>query len=281
MESLRQDIDVRGVLQPITLRRRDNDSYEVIIGSRRFAALQAARGPEGALNAGEYKIVEWSDDQCIQAAMSENKERADLAPVEEGRYYNNLARLIKADDGTVTDELLGEKTGVDRPRINDLRHLAESFDRLPESWQAQLSRPANCSSSDESAITVTHWKHLRSLVTDTIDKKVLRLMEKTAKKGWSCAKLKAELDALKAQEGIKAKSVRPVRERDPDADPDYPVVLKGLRAATVKLGRDDETANLINELIVMIEKRVKAQQQDDAADGDKKAEKAPKAKKAA
>ena len=158
------------LLQPIILRRIPDGGYEGIVGARRFKALKALRGEDGVLHAGEYRSVDWDDDQCVKAAVVENREREDLAPVDEGRFANALAERLQRQGKDHTDTVLEQKTGIDRSRISDLRALAEKFDLLPKSWREQLSVPANCRSGDsgEPTITSTHWKHVRGLIKKAI-----------------------------------------------------------------------------------------------------------------
>lgn len=279
VDSLSSDIAKQGLLQPITLRGKSSGVYEVVIGSRRLRAILAERGPDGVLNAGEFTIIDWNDDKCIQAAISENNERTDLSPLEEARYIKTLARLLAEKGVTVTDELLEQKTGMDRPRINDLRQLADSIDSLTEKWRDQLGRPANRRSSDNSpddvtTITLTHWKHIRALVKGPVDKRLARLMDRAASEKWSCARFKDEVDSFKSEEGLTAKLRKIVPERDPNAAPNYQVVLKGLKSAVVQVGNDDEVAMEINKLIIRLEDLLKKQKAVEAVSAEKPQEEA-------
>ena len=277
--SLVNDIVVQGVLQPIKLRAKGT-GYELIFGGRRFKALKEIRGAEGALNEGEYTLVDWDDEKCLRAAVSENKERADLSPYEEARFYSGIFFQFGNISGDkVTDELLAEKTGEDRGRINELRSLAERFDTLPKSWQEQLRLSPNCRQSDKEVvqpiITPTHWKHVRAQVKDAIPGDLVVVMEMCVKEGWTSAKFKENVEALK--NGASSSSTATTTERDPNGNPDYQVVKRGLKAAFLGVGKDVAVAKLIEDALTPVEKLL-AEQTEKAALA-KEAAKAEKAKK--
>jgi len=194
VQSLVEDIGVnQGILQPILL-RKTQDGYEVIAGGRRFTALTQMRGSNGVLNANEYRIVDWDDDRCIRAAISENEQREDLSPLAEGRFLNNLAQQL-AEQGVkkVTGDVLADKTGFGRQRVSDAMDLATNYHLLPKSWKGALATPGNCRLGDKPTITATHWKHVRKQVKGKIPKAIRSLMNQAAKEGWTAKTFKKAL----------------------------------------------------------------------------------------
>lgn len=75
-----------GVLQPILVRQGEGGkSYEVVCGSRRFAAARAA-----GLEEIPAVIREMTDDQVVEIQMIENLQREDLSPIDEAEGYQTL-----------------------------------------------------------------------------------------------------------------------------------------------------------------------------------------------
>ena len=264
-----------GVLQPILMRKTDGGGYEIVAGSRRFHALTIMRGQdEGALHSDEYRIVEMSDDQAIRAAVSENKERQDVSPAAEGQYLNKLAKTLGQDGTKITDEVLETKTGLDRPRINSMRALADCIGFLPESWQKGFNEPPNRSPGDNS-LTATHFKHVRKRVAGVskITAETMALLEKTVEEGWSAKELKKKVKALDGHAENSQEATE--RVRDQEAEPDYSKVLKSLKTARVHTGSDDELAALIEPIIAKVESTIEAQKAEaEAKDKDNAVEKA-------
>ena len=66
-----------GVIQPVTLRKLDEDSYQIIAGERRYRASQMA----GLLSIPAYiKIAD--EDETMEMALIENIQREDLNSIE-------------------------------------------------------------------------------------------------------------------------------------------------------------------------------------------------------
>ena len=95
MEDLTNSIKERGIIQPILVRKQD-DNYEIIAGERRWQAAQ---------NAGlhEVPIVEiHADDlKSLEFAIVENVQRDDLNPIEEASGYKRLIEEFQYDQDKV------------------------------------------------------------------------------------------------------------------------------------------------------------------------------------
>ena len=207
---LRANLSKNELIHPIILRRtpqpQDGCEYEVIIGGRRYFALGEIRGKNGVLQRQEYRIVKWDDKKCIQAALSENSQRFDLSPYEEGHFLNHVAMHM----GIKTDVELEKLTGISRQSINELRDLDEKYAKLPESWKKALRAPPNCRSSDKS-MTLTHYKHIRASLKNEITEPVRNMLDKAATEHWSCAQLKTAVDALAGGKSSPGKPAIPKR----------------------------------------------------------------------
>jgi ParB/RepB/Spo0J family partition protein len=102
---LTKSIEEEGVLQPIVV-RQVKDKYEIVVGSRRFAAAKAA-----GLKLMPAIVREMSDDAAIVASLVENIQRGDIEPEEEARAYRTLVEIYGST------RKVAEKVGIDQSRI--------------------------------------------------------------------------------------------------------------------------------------------------------------------
>jgi len=85
LADLSASIKERGVIQPIVVRGRGQDDYEIIAGERRWRAAQRA-----GLHEVPVVIVEVTDAEALELAIIENVQRADLNAIEEAAGYQAL-----------------------------------------------------------------------------------------------------------------------------------------------------------------------------------------------
>ena len=86
LEDLSASIRERGIIQPIVVRSRAQDVYEIIAGERRWRAAQRA-----GLHEVPIVVIEASDGEALELAIIENVQRSDLNPLEEATGYQVLA----------------------------------------------------------------------------------------------------------------------------------------------------------------------------------------------
>lgn len=102
-----------GVIQPITLRKMDDDSYQIIAGERRYRA---------SLLAGQETIpayVKTADDENVmEMALIENIQREDLNSIEVALAYQNLIETYN-----LTQEQLSDRIGKKRTTISNYLRL--------------------------------------------------------------------------------------------------------------------------------------------------------------
>lgn len=114
LQELATSIKQIGVIQPITLRQINEDTYQIIAGERRFRASQLA-----GLKAIPAYIRTAEDETVMEMALIENIQREDLNSIEIALAYQNL---IESYD--LTQEKLSERVGKKRTTIaNYLRLL--------------------------------------------------------------------------------------------------------------------------------------------------------------
>ena len=116
LEDLTNSIKERGMIQPIIVRKSNNENlkYEIIAGERRWLAAQRA----GIHNV-PVVITEADDLKSLEFAIVENVQRHDLNPLEEAQGYK---RLI--DEFSYDQEKVSKFIGKSRSYItNSLRIL--------------------------------------------------------------------------------------------------------------------------------------------------------------
>lgn len=116
-ESLRElasSIKELGVIQPITVRKLDFNSYQLVSGERRFRASKLI----GLERIPAYIRIA-NDQESLEMALVENIQRQDLDPIEIALSYQRLIEEIQ-----VTQEELSDRVGKNRSTIaNYLRLL--------------------------------------------------------------------------------------------------------------------------------------------------------------
>jgi ParB family chromosome partitioning protein len=102
-----------GLLQPVVVRRTGEDSYELIMGERRWRAAQ-----EAGLTAIPAIVRDTDDNDMLRDALLENLHRSQLNPLEEAAAYGQLLE----DFGCTHDEL-AQRIGRSRPQISNTLRL--------------------------------------------------------------------------------------------------------------------------------------------------------------
>ena len=114
LDELAQSIKDHGLLEPLVVRRRGQDQFEIIAGERRWRASQRA-----GLREVLVVVHDVSAQSAFELALIENVQREDLDPME---FAEALDRLIK--EYGYTQETLAGRVGKDRSTIaNALRLL--------------------------------------------------------------------------------------------------------------------------------------------------------------
>ncbi len=140
LQELTESIKQLGVIQPITVRKVDNDRYQLISGERRLRAAKLA-----GLKTIPAFVRSTDDNNMLLEALVENIQREDLNPIEIAISFKRLIEELN-----LTQEQLSKTTGKGRSTIaNYLRLL-----NLPPEIQAGLR-------ADK--ITMAHAKVLASI----------------------------------------------------------------------------------------------------------------------
>ena len=98
LSDLEKSIKERGIIQPIIVRKSDeNSKYEIIAGERRWLAAQKA-----GLNEVPVVVTEADDLKSLEFAIVENVQRNDLNPLEEAQGYQRLINDFAYDQEKVS-----------------------------------------------------------------------------------------------------------------------------------------------------------------------------------
>ena len=124
LNSLSLSIREVGVLQPVLIRRKTSDTFELIAGERRWrAAKRAGKETIPAI------VRDVEDLTSLEHALVENLHRQDLGPLEEAAAYQQLI-----DDFQLSQEAVAKRVGKSRPAITNALRLLQ----LPSSVQGFL-----------------------------------------------------------------------------------------------------------------------------------------------
>ena len=113
LNELAQSIKEIGIVQPITVRKLNSNSFQLIAGERRLRASKIA----GLTKIPAYvRLAE--DDKMLEMALVENIQREDLDSIEVAISYQ---RLI--DECDLTQESLSDRVGKKRSTISNYLRL--------------------------------------------------------------------------------------------------------------------------------------------------------------
>ncbi|MDP3890580.1 ParB/RepB/Spo0J family partition protein [Nocardioides sp.] len=113
MAELIHSIREVGLLQPVVVRRVDEDRYELVMGERRWRASQSA-----GLETIPAIVRQTGDNDMLRDALLENLHRSQLNPLEEASAY---AQMLE-DFGCTHDDL-AQRIGRSRPQISNTLRL--------------------------------------------------------------------------------------------------------------------------------------------------------------
>ena len=114
LDELARTIHIHGLIQPIILRKYEEDKYEIIAGERRFRAMQLLEWQEVPAI-----VQEMTDNETASVALIENLQREEKTAIEEAEAYQGLMALNE-----LTQEALAQRIGKSQSFIaNKLRLL--------------------------------------------------------------------------------------------------------------------------------------------------------------
>jgi ParB family chromosome partitioning protein len=147
LEELADSIRMQGIIQPITVRKLDDNSYQLISGERRTQASKLA-----GLKAIPAYVRTANDQQMLEMALIENIQRENLNAIEIAISYQRLLTECK-----LKQEELGDRVGKNRTTVNNYLRLL----KLPPDIQLGLK---------EQKISMGHARAIINI--DDIDKQL-------------------------------------------------------------------------------------------------------------
>ncbi len=115
LNELSTSIKNQGLIQPIVLRKLENDQYQIIAGERRWRASQLA-----GLHEVDCVIKELKDTEVLEAALIENIQREDLNVIEEANAYKSLIKIKN-----INNEKLSKIIGKSSSHVSNILRLLE------------------------------------------------------------------------------------------------------------------------------------------------------------
>lgn len=176
LQELADSIAEIGIIQPITLRKVEEGSYQIIAGERRFRASQLA----GLISVPAY-IRTADDENVMEMALIENIQREDLNSLEIALAYQHLIEQYG-----LTQERLSERVGKKRTTIaNYLRLL-----KLPAQIQVSLQNRE---------IDMGHARALLTLESPALQ---IKVFEELVREGYSVRKVEQIVKAINEGETV-------------------------------------------------------------------------------
>ena len=125
LNELSESIKEQGIIQPILVRKKSEDKFEIVAGERRWRAAQLAKIHEVPVI-----ILNIDDKKSLEFAILENIQRSDLNGIEEALGYDNLVKKFG-----YSQETLSKILGKSRSHIANTLRLAG----LPEEIKKMIS----------------------------------------------------------------------------------------------------------------------------------------------
>ena len=200
LQELADSIKELGVIQPITLRKMEDDTYQIIAGERRFRASQLV----GKATIPAY-ILKADDEETMEMALIENIQREDLNALEVALAYQQLIEQHK-----LSQEQLSKRIGKGRATIANFLRLL----KLPAAIQMALK---------EKVIDMGHAKALLSLDSHS---EQISLFHEIEKNNYTVREVEEIVRRIK--EGNDAKSVKQKKAADKKQDEVYHLLKKQL-----------------------------------------------------
>jgi len=153
LNELAISISTHGIIQPITVRKIDGNTYQLISGERRFRASKISN-----LKSIPAFIKNAKDDEMLEMALIENIQRENLNSLEIAISYKKLIDELK-----INQENLAKRVGKDRSTINNYLRLL----KLPPTIQKGII---------ENKIQMGHARSLITIETSEMQLEVYKKM---------------------------------------------------------------------------------------------------------
>jgi len=154
LHELSLSIEQLGIIQPITVRKLNENKYQLISGERRFRASKLA----GLSKLPAYVRIA-NDQEMLEMALVENIQRENLNPIEIALSYQRLIEEIK-----LTQEQCSERVGKNRTTVTNFLRLL----KLPSEIQKGLSTGKIRTGHARALISVKNTESQLNIFHDTV-----------------------------------------------------------------------------------------------------------------
>ena len=155
LHELSLSIEQLGIIQPITVRKLNENKYQLISGERRFRASKLA----GLSKLPAYVRIA-NDQEMLEMALVENIQRENLNPIEIALSYQRLIEEIK-----LTQEQCSERVGKNRTTVTNFLRLL----KLPSEIQKGLSAGKISTGHARALISVKNIERQLNIFYDTVE----------------------------------------------------------------------------------------------------------------
>lgn len=214
LEGLADSIRVKGIVQPILVRKIANENYQIVAGERRWRAAQRAN-----LHQVPVIIREYTDEEVEEIALLENVQRKDLTAIEEAKGYKALMEHYHH-----TQEALSKVMGKSRSHLANLMRLLTLPEYIQESIQADKIQMG----------------HARALI-GIDESKAIEICKKIENNGLSVRQVEALVKNLSTGNAAKPTANKPVKSADIK---NLELELSAALSMNVQIGFDGKGGNV-------------------------------------
>ena len=182
LQELAASIKTFGLIQPITVRKKTADRYQIISGERRFKACRLA-----GMDMVPAYIRDANDQGMLEMAIVENIQRENLDPIEVAMSYQR-----RIEECRLTQEQMADRVGKKRASVTNYLRLL----KLPAKVQHDLK---------VGLLSVGHAKVLLGVEDQAIQEQLCDLV---IKKGLSVRQLEEKIHELSVKEKPSKKEVQ-------------------------------------------------------------------------
>ena len=182
LNELADSIRTLGLIQPITVRRKSDDRFQIISGERRFRACRLCN-----MDMIPAYVMEADDQGMLEMAIVENIQRENLDPIEVAMSYQRLIEECR-----LTQEQMADRVGKKRASVTNYLRLL----KLPAKVQHDLK---------VGLLSVGHAKVLLGVEDQAIQEQLCDLV---IKKGLSVRQLEEKIHELSVKEKPSKKEVQ-------------------------------------------------------------------------
>lgn len=207
LEELADSIRTQGVIQPIIVRKIENNQFEIIAGERRWRAAKLA-----GLNYIPAIIRDIPDETAMVMALIENIQRRDLNVMEEAVALNRLMTEFEMTHQAVADAVGKSRTNV--TNILRLLKLNSHVRKLVENGELEMGHARALLTVDEENQTkIANMVVMRKLSVRETESLIRNLLEKKDHQPSQKIILHSVQDHLARKFGVKVSVIKNAKGR--------------------------------------------------------------------